>query len=88
MNYLVIETKELEGKLKHKKEEAYHSIWKANEVMKVIWKIQEYIRNPSASVNKAKSFYSNLAKAGPILGAKVVTILVNFFCKSRAFSTT
>ena len=58
---------------------AFHA--EINESVKVIQKIQEYMGNSSDVVNKARLFDNNLTKIGPVSGAKVVAILMNYAFK-------
>ena len=71
VKYLLAKTKELKGEAKEKEEEAQLSMWKANKSIEVIKKIQDYIGHPN-DINKARLFDSNLAKASPIVRAKIM----------------
>lgn len=73
VNCLQSKAKELKDEVERKEEEAQLSMEKAKKTMEAIRKIQEYIGHPGD--------ISNLAKAGPVSGAKVVTVFLDYASK-------
>ena len=72
---------ELKIKLKKNEEEAQKSKRKANKAIKVVWKIQNYIKIPNDIVNKVKLFDNGLERIGKLSKEKIIMILVDYLLK-------
>ena len=83
VNILLVEVEGLKSKVKQKDGDAQTAMKKVNESIEVIRKIQEYIAKLGDTVNKACLLDNHFVNQ-PILGAGIVTILVDYASKMES----